>query len=447
MPFSESCLTRAHAQVTHPVSEQAPLEGNPDSSAPPLSPVADSAVTSAIKAPSHRAVDAITPPLRFSTPFDLPERRERVLRSSFALSSGYDTAVDDIPHAAGGITLMEGSTGVLLQRSRLSFLLEHDAKLSNSIGTGLGVQQYQLSTATLTGLKSPRTNWTLLLQNGYGSDATRAVGSLSDAALPAGADQNAASFLLTAGDTLSDHASFSMQHRVSPSHVLDFSAGTFVHHFFNIGTSDYRYNLNAGIRQHRWTRQTIGVRAEAVEENYQDLRCTTGSIALYGYTQIARSTHFEGTIGPVWGSASCSGTYQYDLSLTTNTARGSLLYVGTTRRSSDGLVLDSTWENSSFGGFSAGQPIRLQMRVDAGYVSYLVAHPTPINPDLHGYFTSVEFHHRLSASSELSLTARYFARGPSVSKLDRSLILLTYTWSREQRRTRIRTYGVARDGQ
>jgi hypothetical protein len=123
--------------------------------------------------------------------------------------------------------------------------------------------------------------------------------------------------------------------------------------------------------------------------------------------------------------------------LTSETPRGTSFYVGSARSPPNGLVVDAAWEESTYGGFSIGNVRRLNFRTDAGYLRYIVANPSPQNPNEHGYFVSTEAHHRLSDLAEISVETRFFYRNETTPpNLERGIFLLTYRWSKEQRPVR-----------
>ncbi len=441
-------LLRAHAQSAEMQPAKPAVTTASDARIQHLSSVA-SAPAMASATPAARPASRAVEPVPVGGPV-LMEERGQTFQYSMSVGSGYDTAVDDIPDLPGGITMLEGYGGVLLHRPHFALLLQHDAKVSRSFGTGLGFEQYQLTTASVAGEKSRRTSWSGMFENGYGSDAARSIGSISAAVLDTAAvsDPNLIGYTFINGNTLTDHAELAVKHRLSESSTLDIKTGGYFHHYYEYGTSDQQYSLSTGVRRQWSTRQWFGLSAEGMQQNFESLQCTNASLSFYELTRLARNTRIEGTVGPAWGTQQCTGTpltYQYSVTLTTGNVRDAFLYVGSARQPSDGLINEATWEETDYGGFSYGRPDRLQVMVDAGYAGYLLAHPTPSNPNMHGYFVSGEVDHRLSNVSDLSFTLRHFAGGPPMSQLNRTFFLVTYTWSREQRPGHVRSYGAGND--
>lgn len=360
------------------------------------------------------------------------------LEPSLSVSSGYDTAADDIPDASGGLVTVEGKLGVNLRHERSNLMLQHDGQVVDSIDTGIGVQQYQRTSLVFADRASRSTSWSFLAENGYGSDAARDVGNLNTATLNTVKvpDTNTVAFGNVTGNTLTDRALLALDHQLTAVRTLSLGGDATFHHYFDQGVSDQRYSVNLGLRTDLRNDITVGVRAEGVRESYNHLDCTTASITAFTDLSFNRDTLLQGGIGPILGSAECSGNYQYNVTLSKSTMRGTTVYLGSTRQVSDGFVNQSTWETANFGGVSLGQTRTALINLDAGYAHYEIGNPTPANPNLHGYFVSGELRHRLSNDSELSLTARYFSRGPSPVELSRGVFLLTYRWAREERPTR-----------
>jgi len=367
-----------------------------------------------------------------------------IFHYSLSVSSGYIKAANEPLDQSGTVTLAEGYVSALLHRRRFSLLAQHDAQFTRAPGIGIGFGQYERSALSFAGRKSRLTTWTFLFENGYGSDGARAAGDLGNAALNGEAvpNLNVVAFGLTTGNILSDHALFSMDHKLSPSRVLNFSAGGYFHHFFDGGTSDQQYSLTTGMQQRVSTRQTVGINVRAVQENYTQTHCTTGFVGLSSFTQLTRTLRFEGMAGPAWGTAYCSGTYEYTASLAMRAGQHGLLYVGSTRQRNDGLVLNSTWETSTFGGLALGQPRRIQALATGGYSNYALAKHTAAYPNLHGYFVSGELHRRLTSAAEVSMTARYFSNSQGQATGNMFLFTSTYTWSPEDRHTHRWSQGI-----
>lgn len=376
-------------------------------------------------------------------PSVISEERPRQTTTSLSLGTGYDTAVDDIPHLAGEVILAEGYFGMRQHKRSYDMLLQHDVQLSDSHGTGVGLEQYQLTSASIIPTEYRRTMWSALLENGYGSDSARAAGSISPSSLSNSSlpEFNMADFGFVSGNILTDHGVLGLQHRLTRSRTAEIQGGAYYHHFFELGTSDQQYSLS-GLLSQRWTaNQTFGAQAEVVQEHYTTLDCTNGSISFRSTTQLTGNTHLEGGIGPVWGSSSCARTFEYSISLTSTTPNQTSYYVGSAREPANGFVDTATWEDSTFAGLAIGHARRLMGRIDAGYSRYLVANPTLLNPNQKGYFFSGELHHRLSDIAEISLMARYFYCSEQPINLNRSVFLVRYTWSREERPTHIQALG------
>jgi hypothetical protein len=379
----------------------------------------------------------------FIRPTTVPEERSRQVSAAASVSSGYDSAVDDLPSASGEVLFGEAYVGLRQHQRKFDLLLQQDSQVSKSFGTGLSVAQYQRTTAAFSPSHYERTMWSLLMENGYGSDSARAVGNISPSSFDASPvpESDATAFSFVDGNTLTDHVAVNVQHSLTPLRTLDVQAGSYYHHYFAIDTSDQQYSASVSLDQ-RWTRaQTFGIQAEGVQEHYSTLDCTTGSVNLKSTTQISETTRLEGRIGPIWGSNHCAGTFEYNVSLTSVMPNGNSFYAGSARAPTNGFVVNAAWEEFQYAGFSVGNARRINVRTDAGYSKYVVANPTPANPNQHGWFVSGEVHHRLSDLADISVDARYFYRTGYTPSLKRGIFLLTYRWSREQRPVRMETFG------
>lgn len=400
---------------------------------------------------SRQSEDAVATttvnPLDFSesyiSPFlrSIPETRGFQLNSSFSVSSGYDTALDDLPGMAGSLFLGEASVGLLVRRRRSSIFVKHNAKITRSFIAGIGLQQYQQTTATVKHEVSRRTNWSVMLENGFGSDTAYSIGSLNGSRLNFGViDPTSNAAGLPIGNTLTAHGSFNLEHSTSQTRTFDFDAGAYYHRYFDLGTSSFEQHADVGARETRSARTTVGVRGTAVRTSFDQRQCTTAAVTVFTLLRIEQNLRFEMSGGPAFSTDSCTGRYQYDALVSREASNGMVAYVGSSRRRSDGLEPSSTWESVYFGGLVVGQPRHIQIRSDAGYAKYDLLQPTAIASQS-GYFFSGKVDHRVSDLSAVSLTGRFFSRDTTTVHFTRAVLLATYTWSREQRPNRSKDIG------
>jgi hypothetical protein len=387
-------------------------------------------------------------PLDFSEAYASPllrsivETRGTQLQSSFSMSSGYDTAVDDVPNLGGAFVLAEGSLGFLVRERRSTLFIAHDAKLTYSFIHGLGLEQYQQTSASFRHEVSRRTNWSAVLENNFGSDSAHTLGSLSGSHLSSGVvDTTSNATGLATGNTLTSLGSFGLEHSTSATRTYEVDAGAYYHHYFDLGMSSFQEHADASVRETLSARTTAGVRLSAVGTTFDNAQCTTAALALFASIKLEQNLRLEASGGPAFSSDGCSGSYQYDIQLSRGTSHGMVAYLGSSRRRSDGLAPGSTWETVNFGGISVGTARRVQVRVDAGYANYQVVQATPATPLQNGYFISGEVHHRVSDTAEFSLTGRFFSRDTTTANFNRGVVLATYTWSREQHPNRLQNLG------
>jgi hypothetical protein len=246
-------------------------------------------------------------------------------------------------------------------------------------------------------------------------------------------DEDTALYGMFNGTTLNDHASISLEHDLTRARTVNFGGEMYVRHFFDTGETSQQYSANAALNQRLSPRFVAGAMAEAVEQTYGTGSCITGSLSPAISFQANRTFALSGSAGPIAGTNGCANGYIYSALLLATAPRGNQLYLGSSRRVSDGFVSQSTWEELSYGGGVFGRPTLLQVRFDGGYAVYGLPSTPTSSGNLQGYYVSGELHRRLSKASDLSLTARYFSNGANQSNFNRSLVLMTYTWAWQPR--------------
>lgn len=411
-------------------------------------PVAPAPVTVYPRHTADTVAGSTASPLDFSETYASPllrsivETRGTQLQSSFSMSSGYDTAVDDIPNLGGAFVLAEGSLGLLIKQRRSSLFIVHDAKLTHSFIDGLSLQQYQQTSASFRHEVSRQTSWSAILENSFGSDSAHSLGSLSGSHLSSGVvDPTSNATGLATGNTLTSLGSFSLEHSTTATRTYEVDAGAYYHHYFDLGLSSFQEHADAGVREALSGRTTVGLRLSGVRTSFHNAQCTTAALALFTTVQVEQNLRLDASGGPAFSSDGCAGNYQYDFLLSRGTSPGLVAYLGSSRRRSDGLSPGSTWETVNFGGIVVGTARRVQVRVDAGYANYQVVQSTPATPLQNGYFISGEVHHRVSDTAEFSITGRFFSRDTTTATFSRGVVLATYTWSREQHPNRLQNLG------
>ncbi len=357
----------------------------------------------------------------------------RGIHYSAGISSGYDSAVDDVPQLGGGILSMEGYLGTLLRTRRFDLLLQQDANFTQSYGTSLGAQQYQHTAASFQGAAGRSTAWSFSLENGFGSDSARLLGNLNSTILGTIAvpNRDVAALGLNSGNVLTTQALLAFDHQLSETRTLGLSLSTFYDHFFENDTSNKQFSLSGRYRNQFSERSSLGVYSQLARQYFAAAQCTTESFGVLASSRLTRATQLEASAGPVLGSAACvrSGSYEFSASVTASMPRSTTVYLGGGRQRSDGLVQAATWQSSVFAGFAAGQPRHTRVRLDAGFADYTLVEPTPASSHIHGVFLSGELHRRLSSALEVSLTARRLTQSPVPATLNRNLVLVTLSWS------------------
>jgi len=368
----------------------------------------------------------------------IPREERSYLDLEASLSYGRDTAVNNTPDLKSNTLGVQGHIGIASVGHRFSSFLTHDATVLQFPGSEVQRQQYHWTTVGMTRITSRRTVWGLNAANAYGADAARAGSSVSLAAVNSAIDNNGVQTGLITGDTLRQYITFLVDHETSEVSALSFGASAGFHNFLGAAPSTRQYSINTAYREYWSPRLLIGVRGDAVQQNYGAGTCVTAALDGLSTYQMNSVVRFEGSGGPVFGSAQCTGNYQYEFTVSAQSARGNRAYIGTSRKRGNGAIAGSLWETSIFGGAQAGNPRRFTVAFNGGYSSYHGGALTNTSSDINGYFVAAEYHRPLSEWAEWSFTARHFQRTFSSVDLDRTVFFVTFTWLRQHGGPRVR---------
>ncbi|MGO4209784.1 hypothetical protein AB4Y89_01010 [Terriglobus sp. 2YAB30_2] len=348
-----------------------------------------------------------------------------------SLSYGRDTAINNAPDLKSNTLGLQGHVGISSVGHRFSSYLTHDATVLQFPASDIKMQQYHWTTIGMTEITSPRTVWGLNAANAYGADAARAGSSVSLANVNSAINNNGVQTGLITGDTLQQYVTFLVDHETSEVSALSFGASAGFHNFLGAAPSTRQYEINAAYRE-LWSRRLlIGVRGDAAQQNFGAGTCVTAALGAFSTYQMTAAMRVEGSGGPVFGSAECTGNYQYEFAVSAQNARGNRAYIGTSRKRGNGAVAGSLWETSVYGGVQVGNPRRFTAAFNGGYSSYHGGALTDTSSDINGYFLSGEYHRPLSQWAEWSFTARHFQRTVSSVDLARTVFFVTFTWSRQ----------------
>lgn len=368
----------------------------------------------------------------------IPREKRSYLDLEASLSYGRDTAVNNTPDLKSNTLGLQGHIGIASVGRRVSSFLTHDATLLQFPGSEIKRQQYHWTTVGMTKIASRRTVWGLNAANAYGADAARAGSSVSLASVNTPIDNNGVQAGLITGDTLRQYVTFLVDHETSEVSALSFGASAGFHNFLGAAPSTRQYEMNAAYREYWSPRLLIGVRGDAVQQNYGAGTCVTAALDGLSTYQMTTAIRVDGSVGPVFGSAQCTGNYQYEFIVSAQSARGNRAYIGTSRKRGNGVVAGSLWETSVFGGAQIGNPRRFTAAFNGGYSSYHGGALTDTSADINGYFVSGEYHRPLSEWAEWSFTARHFQRTVSSVDLARTVFFVTFTWSKQHGGSRVR---------
>lgn len=349
-----------------------------------------------------------------------------------ASSYGHDSAVNNVNGVSSQFISTQGTLGLTERTRTTSFTLRHDATILQFPGSGLNLQQYHWTTLNLTHIPSRRTTWGLNVANAYGADSARASSSLSLAAVSnTSIDNNSVLAGLITGNVLRQFVTGVVDHQASETMAYTLGANASFQNFLGAAASTQQYGVNGSLRKYVNEGFLVGVRADGVHQNYGGGSCTTASLLGFTTLQLTRSTQVDGAIGPAFGAAQCTGNYQYQALLSTQTVRGSRTYIGTSRKRGNGEIAGSLWETSVFGGTQLGKPRTFTAAINGGYTSYHGGTAATTNSDVSGYFVSGEFHRPIARNAEWSFTIRQFQRSVTAVDLSRTIFFVTFTWHKE----------------
>ncbi|WP_263417952.1 hypothetical protein [Terriglobus albidus] len=368
----------------------------------------------------------------------MPREERSYFDLAASLSYGRDTAVNNTPDLKSNTLGIQGHIGIGSVGRRYSRSFTHDATLVEFPSSNIERQQYHWTTVNLTGMSSRRTAWGLNAANAYGADAARAGSSVSLASVNSPIDNSGVQTGLITGSTLRQYVTFLVDHTTSEVSAISFGASAGFHNFLGAAPSTRQYEINAAYREFWSPRLLVGVRGDAVQQNFGAGTCVTAALDGLSTYQMTTAIRIDGSGGPVFGSAQCTGNYQYEFIVSAQSARGNRAYIGTSRKRGNGSVAGSLWETSVYGGAQMGNPRRFTATLSGGYSSYHGGALTDTSADINGYFVSAEYRRPLSEWAEWSFTARHFQRTGSSIDLTRTVFFVTFTWLKQHGGPRVR---------
>lgn len=359
-------------------------------------------------------------------------REQSYFDAGLSASYGRDSAVNNIPNLSSQFSNLQGHIGIASVGRRFSSAFSHDATILQFPGSNLDLQQYHWTTVSLNGVASRRTTWGLTGANAYGADSARASSSLSLSSVSnTPIDNGTVQAGLISGNVLRQYVNFVVDHELSETRAFTFGANAGFHNFLGAAPSTQQYNVNMAVRQYFGPHVLAGIRGDGVRQNFGIGQCTTAAVTAFTTVQLTESLRADGSAGPVFGSAQCTGNYQYQGVLSAQSVRGSRVYIGTSRKRGNGAISGSLWETSGYGGVRLGNPRRFTVDVNSGYTSYHGGTLTAASSDVSGYFVSGEYRRRLSQYLEWDFTVRHFQRTVSSVDLARTVFFVTFTWSKQ----------------
>ena len=358
------------------------------------------------------------------------DRNLHMVQLSGSASGGYDSATSGIVGQGGYMAEAEGHVALSRVSRRYDLLLEHDAKAYRAFAGHSGLEQFQHTTAWLSGAHSVRTDWALVAENAFGSADPQTAGSLTDlSSIVVVPTTTTAVLPYQPGNEMYDRAQFNLQHLLTRRDTVSFNAGALYRHFFALDQSSNQFDAGVSLRRQLTESVVAGLQLDAVHQSYNQVQCTTAALSVLGSDDLSRTMRLTGSVGVLNGTAGCHGTYVFDSLFQYMPRPGHLLFVGVTRHNSDTYVQNTSWETSVFGGMRAGRVASLQARLDGGWTRYENASAIG-GPSVSGMYASAEVRRNVWRRNDVALTARFFNTSNGITRDNRALVFLTYSWSR-----------------
>ncbi|AFL87562.1 hypothetical protein Terro_1252 [Terriglobus roseus DSM 18391] len=348
-------------------------------------------------------------------------------------SYGNDSSVNNIPGLSSQFNSLQARLALGLRTRRSSMTLAHDGTVLLFPGSDIALQQYQVTSFNLTHAISRVTTLGFNVTNSYGADSVRATGSVSLAAVNTQPiDNSDVLAAVVTGKTLRQSGGVVLDHEISATRAFTIGGGGSFNNFLGAGASNDQFNLNGAYRQYYGPHLLVGARAEGSQQNFGSGTCTTANLTGFAALRITSNLRVDGSVGPAFGSAQCTGQYQFEAIVSQQTVRGTRVYVGTSRHRGNGSVTGSLWETSGYGGMEIGNPRKFTFSANGGYTNYHGG-TASLASDVTGYFVAGTLRRQIGFIAEAALTMRHFQRTASSVDLSRTLFFATFTCCAQSR--------------
>jgi hypothetical protein len=347
----------------------------------------------------------------------------RVLFATGALG-GYDSAFDGAAEAPGA----SGAGGWIdieaLRNGDSTYLMFQNVATAIDYQIGNGALQY-LDTALLetVGSLSPRTTWTLDIDNSFGNDSLRLI------ELPVGEDNTeVGSYGIHSGNVLNNQVTGRIFLQTSPAKQWIFSVRNSFRYFFD---DDARANTIHGRAEYRLQtseRTKWGFFEETAQESGA-ASCTTQSGGIFYQRRISPIAAFEGAAGPVVGTKGCGTKVTANLygALSVQPWKPTSLYAWGYRKLNDSDFGTATYENTVQGGMVQKLALRTWVKLQGGWVEGTT--PSNSTPFRGTYVISL-LEHALRGGFLISVSAQHFNWSgiPTIAP-SRTLVAGSFSWS------------------
>jgi hypothetical protein len=356
------------------------------------------------------------------------------------LTEGYDDGLILFPQQKGVYyTLVTPRVGILGHTAKSQYIFQYTPTLSYfNNGGPTGIQAYQQGSAELHTEVNRTWGWDLILTAEYGTYPLSLLSDFSFQSLDGvtAVDPNSI-LLLTSQDYLNADATLGMHWHVSPRDTFTI-ASTYNYANFepnsvpsSVAGHIHRDEITATYTRAVTRRFNFLANANA-QHVFGPLACTTYGVQVGASYEFLRGTTISGTVGPQFGSGTCSESVLMDYSahLTSHLSRNWDGYLSA-ERSTTGEV------HSALGGgltetFGAGISRQLNQkinaRVDAGYIHVASLPGLPSSFNANGIFVSPQVGWEFSRSVEVNFRYSRIYQTVSGLNLDRNQGMVTLQW-------------------
>jgi len=356
------------------------------------------------------------------------------------LTEGYDDGLILFPEQKGVFyTLATPRVGLLARTGKSEYIVQYTPTLSYFNNAGpTGIQAYQQGLAELHTEVNRIWGWDAILTIEYGTYPLSLLSDFSFQSLDGITAVDANSILLlTSQDYLNTDATVGGHWHISPRDTLTVSS---IYNYVNFQPN----NVPGSIAGHIHREEVTATYTRSVTRRFNllangnaqhvfgPLACTTYGLQAGASYEIVRGTTISGTVGPQFGTGTCSESVIVDYSghLTTHLSRNWDAYLSAERTSTGEIhsAVGSGVTETYGGGVSRRLAEHVDARLDAGYIHVASVPGLPSSFNANGWFVSPQVGWVFSPSIQLNFRYSRIYQVVSGVDLDRNQGMVTLQW-------------------